>query len=97
MEIIELSGYTEEEKLEIAKRFLVTRQLKANGLTASQAAFDDDALRLINPSHASVIIAPPGEYRPAGKIHMPRMVCKPSGPECEQTAATLVLRSLPIR
>src|SRR5208337_2304459 len=45
MEIIELTGYTEEEKLQIARRYLVQRQLEANGLTASQASIDDDALR----------------------------------------------------
>ncbi len=48
MEIIELTGYTEEEKLEIAKRYLVARQLKANGLTPPQASLADAALsRLI--------------------------------------------------
>jgi len=47
MEIIELPGYTQEEKLEIARRYLVERQLKANGLTAGQASFDDEALREI--------------------------------------------------
>ena len=48
MEIIELTGYTEEEKLEIAKRYLVARQLKANGLTPSQVTLSDAALsRLI--------------------------------------------------
>ena len=36
MEIIELSGYTEEEKLEIAKRYLVPRQIERNGLTQEQ-------------------------------------------------------------
>jgi ATP-dependent Lon protease len=45
MEIIELTGYTEEEKLEIAKRYLVARQLAANGLTAEQAQITDEALR----------------------------------------------------
>jgi len=44
MEIIELSGYTEEEKLEIAKRYLVDRQLKANGLDRSQVSISDAAL-----------------------------------------------------
>jgi ATP-dependent Lon protease len=44
MEIIELTGYTEEEKVEIARRYLVRRQLEANGLTAEQAAISDDAL-----------------------------------------------------
>ncbi|MGH8288768.1 MAG: endopeptidase La [Steroidobacteraceae bacterium] len=49
MEIIELTGYTEEEKLEIAKRYLVARQLKANGLAPSQATLSDAALaRLIH-------------------------------------------------
>jgi ATP-dependent Lon protease len=47
MEIIELTGYTEEEKLEIAKRYLVERQLKANGLTAEQAQITEEALRRI--------------------------------------------------
>jgi ATP-dependent Lon protease len=45
MEITELSGYTEDEKLEIAKRYLVRRQLEANGLQAAQVDIDDDALR----------------------------------------------------
>ncbi|HEY2339234.1 MAG TPA: endopeptidase La, partial [Steroidobacteraceae bacterium] len=44
MEIIELSGYTVEEKLQIARRYLVERQLKANGLTASQVTITDAAL-----------------------------------------------------
>jgi ATP-dependent Lon protease len=47
MEVIELTGYTEEEKLEIAKRYLVQRQLRANGLTAEQVQLSDDALRLL--------------------------------------------------
>jgi ATP-dependent Lon protease len=47
MEIIHLPGYTEEEKLEIAKRYLVRRQLEANGLSSEQAEIDDDALRRI--------------------------------------------------
>ncbi|MEN8261529.1 MAG: endopeptidase La, partial [Pseudomonadota bacterium] len=47
MEIIELPGYTEEEKLEIARRYLVKRQLDANGLDADRARIDDNALRSI--------------------------------------------------
>ncbi|MFS8607247.1 MAG: endopeptidase La [Gammaproteobacteria bacterium] len=47
MEVIELAGYTPDEKLEIAKRYLVKRQLEANGLKPEQATIDDDALRLI--------------------------------------------------
>ncbi len=47
MEIISLAGYTEDEKVEIARRYLVRRQLEANGLKADQAEIDSDALRLI--------------------------------------------------
>src|SRR5688572_4007696 len=47
MEIIQLAGYTEQEKLEIAKRYLVDRQLSANGLTAQQCEITDEALRAI--------------------------------------------------
>ena len=47
MEIISLSGYTDGEKLEIAKRYLVQRQLEANGLKPEQAEIDDAALREI--------------------------------------------------
>jgi ATP-dependent Lon protease len=47
METIELSGYTEEEKLEIAKRYLVPRQMERNGLGRSKIEFTDDALKLI--------------------------------------------------
>ena len=44
MEVIELSGYTYEEKLQIAKRYLVPKQLAANGLNEKQVTFGDDAL-----------------------------------------------------
>jgi ATP-dependent Lon protease len=47
MEVISLSGYTEAEKLEIAKRYLVPRQVERNGLTRSRIAFSDSALRVI--------------------------------------------------
>jgi ATP-dependent Lon protease len=45
MEIIALSGYTEEEKLQIAKRYLVPRQISRSGLKRSQIAFTDAGLR----------------------------------------------------
>jgi ATP-dependent Lon protease len=47
MEIIELTGYTEEEKLQIARRYLLKRQLKANGLSAEQVQISDEALRRV--------------------------------------------------
>ena len=45
MEIISLAGYTAEEKLEIAHRYLVRRQLEANGLKPGQVELGDDVLR----------------------------------------------------
>lgn len=47
MEIIELPGYTEEEKVQIAKRYLVKRQLEANGLKPEQAEVTEAALSSI--------------------------------------------------
>src|SRR5215813_8464156 len=47
MEIISLSGYTADEKLQIARRYLVRRQLEANGLSPEQAEIEREALRLI--------------------------------------------------
>ncbi len=44
MEVINLSGYTEEEKLEIARRYLVPRQLKENGLKPVNISYDDSAI-----------------------------------------------------
>src|SRR5438552_1823931 len=47
MEVISLPGYTEREKLEIAKRYLVRRQLEENGLKPEQCAWQDEAFRRI--------------------------------------------------
>jgi len=47
MEVISLAGYTEEEKLAIAKRYLVPRQLKENGLKEKHISFDDEAIQEI--------------------------------------------------
>jgi ATP-dependent Lon protease len=47
MEIIELQGYTEEEKVHIAYRYLIPRQIKENGLQAEQIDFPEDAVRYI--------------------------------------------------
>ncbi len=44
MEIISLTGYTDAEKLEIARRYLMRRQLEMNGLTSAQVKIDDAAL-----------------------------------------------------
>jgi ATP-dependent Lon protease len=47
MEIIPLQGYSEEEKVHIANRYLVPRQIKANGITAEQIEFPEEAVRHI--------------------------------------------------
>ncbi len=44
MEIIQLSGYTEDEKLEIAKRHLIAKQMKNNGIKDSEIVFKDSAI-----------------------------------------------------
>jgi ATP-dependent Lon protease len=51
MEIIQLAGYTEEEKLQIAKRYLVPRQVERSGLKRSQIAFTDPGLKTIIGSY----------------------------------------------
>jgi len=45
MEVIRLSGYTEDEKVEIAKRHLLSKQVKAHGLKKSEWSISDEALR----------------------------------------------------
>ncbi len=52
MEILRLTGYSEEEKIQIAKRYLIARQLKEAGVTADQLTIADDTLRADHPLHA---------------------------------------------
>jgi ATP-dependent Lon protease len=47
MEVLPLSGYTEEEKVQIARRFLVAKQLEAHGLKPEEVAFDDQSIRTV--------------------------------------------------
>jgi ATP-dependent Lon protease len=47
MEVLQLAGYTEIEKVEIAKRFLVPKAIEGSGLTGENIAFDDDAITTI--------------------------------------------------
>ncbi|KAF0219773.1 MAG: ATP-dependent Lon [Geobacteraceae bacterium] len=47
MEVINLAGYTEEEKLQIAKRYLVPRQIKENGITEKILTISDEAIKAI--------------------------------------------------
>ncbi|MDQ2711239.1 MAG: endopeptidase La [Acidobacteriota bacterium] len=47
MEILRLSGYSEEEKEQIARRYLIPKQLKATGLTGEELEFTDEGLKAI--------------------------------------------------
>ena len=51
MEVLELPGYTDTEKLIIAKRYLVPRQIDANGLTKKQLSFSDAAIKKVIDQH----------------------------------------------
>jgi ATP-dependent Lon protease len=53
MEILQLPGYTEQEKLEIAKSYLVPRQIKENGLKPKQIEISDQAILKIATEHTS--------------------------------------------
>jgi ATP-dependent Lon protease len=76
MEVIELSGYTEEEKLEIAKRHLIPKQLRENGLTQAVLSFDDEAVVLIARSYT----------REAGLRNLEREI----GRVCRKVARALI-------
>ncbi len=47
MEVIQLSGYTAEEKHEIARRYLIPRQIERNGLTPEQIDIKDDVIDIV--------------------------------------------------
>ena len=51
MEVIEIPGYTEEEKVNIARKYLVPRQLEANGLSEEQLTIEDSALKALIKSY----------------------------------------------
>jgi ATP-dependent Lon protease len=76
MEVIEIPGYTENDKLNIAKRYLVPRQLEANGLTTKMAKFLDAALKWIIESYT----------REAGVRNLERNI----GAVCRSIAAEVV-------
>jgi len=76
MEVIELAGYTLHEKLNIARRYLVPRQLEENGLKPDQLQFDDDALEHIISRYT----------REAGVRNLERTI----GSVCRARAASIV-------
>jgi ATP-dependent Lon protease len=64
MEIISLAGYSEEEKVHIAQRYLVPRQLEEHGLSPSQAGLDENAIRRVIAEYT----------REAGVRHLERQI-----------------------
>src|SRR5260370_3786485 len=48
MEIIELQGYTEDDKVHIAERYLIPKQIDENGLTKEQIEIPEEAVRFIS-------------------------------------------------
>jgi len=77
MEILDLPGYTEEEKLMIAKRYLIPRQLEAHGLKSENLQFKDDAIRAIVSDYT----------REAGLRNLEReiaAICRGVAKECAQ-------------
>jgi ATP-dependent Lon protease len=86
MEVIQLAGYTASEKLEIAKRYLVPRQIERNGLTSSRLAFTEPALRTIIADYT----------REAGVRQLEREVGTVSRKVARQVAEGKVQRKLSI-
>jgi ATP-dependent Lon protease len=83
MEIIQLAGYTEEEKLEIAKRYLVPKQLQANGVTLKQIRFSNIVLEHIIRDYT----------RESGV----RSLEKTIGSLCRKIGKSIVLEEMPLK
>ena len=79
MEVIQLSSYTEEEKLNIAKNYLVPRQIRENGLLQDEVGFTPGALRAIIQGYTNE----------AGVRELERMIAK----LCRQSAAQIASKS----
>ena len=78
MEVIQLSSYTEEEKVKIAQGYLVPRQIRENGLRSNEVSFEESALRRIAREYT----------REAGVRHMERQV----GTVCRKVATRVAER-----
>lgn len=83
MEIIQLDGYTEEEKLEIAKRYLVPKQLQANGVTLKQIKFSNTIIQHIIRDYT----------RESGV----RSLEKTIGSLCRKIGKSIVLQEIPLK
>ena len=64
LEVIELLGYTLDEKLKIAERYLIPRQIDTNGLKPDQISFTRAALRMIVADKGPGFARVDGPYRP---------------------------------
>ena len=80
MEILEFPGYTREEKLMIAKRYLVNKQIEANGLNPKLIQFEDEALESIIRNYTEE----------AGVRNLERKI----GTACRKTAAKIVKKEI---
>ncbi len=80
MEVIQIDGYTEQEKVRIAQDYLVPRQLRANGLRPGQLTFTDTALRTIVRNYA----------REAGVRHLERQL----GAICRKVAVQVAAHTV---
>jgi len=89
MEILRLAGYTEQEKLEIAKRFLVKRSREATGLTEENLSFTDDGLLHIirHYTHESGVRNLEREIQNVARKVARKVVTDGSGVKLEVTAA----------
>ena len=90
MEVIHLSGYTLNEKLEIARGFLIPKQLKAHGLKADKTEFEDEAIQKITESYT----------REAGVRNLEReiaKVCRKVARQIVQDGKSLEIRITPDR
>ncbi|QSB15215.1 endopeptidase La [Natronosporangium hydrolyticum] len=82
MELVQLDGYTEDEKVTIAQRHLLPRQLERAGLTADEVQVDDSALRLLAREYT----------REAGVRELERSVAR----VLRKTAAKLAVEEIPV-
>ena len=98
MDVLQLSGYTEDEKLGIARKYLVPKQLEAHGLSAEQLKLDDDVLRLViarvharggrpQPRAPDRRPLPQGRPRDRGGSHRGRRSRRDHGPRMARPAA----------
>ena len=80
MEIIQLAGYTEEEKLQIAKRYLVPRQVDRSGLKRSQIGFTDTGLKAIISDYTREAGRPQPRARDRLRVPQGRADASPRAP-----------------